>query len=293
MRATSKLPWRAQPDRIDHFFAPRLEPFCMTDHWDAIRRHWQLLGSPLRPPAETVATYDRELDLKSKDVVLLGVTPELAGLGRTMLAIDESAAMISGIWPGDRLSRRAIRGNWLDLPLDDGSTSAVIGDGCLSALESSKARRALFGEIARVLKPDGMAGLRAFAGPDHPDEPQAVRALALSGGVATFHELKWRVAMSAIGEAPDSAITVRAILDTFNALFADREELASRTGWDMPTIATIDVYANSRTSYSFATAAALADEAAGFFDSVRIASTGSYRLAERCPLLVLGSPKRR
>jgi SAM-dependent methyltransferase len=263
----------------------------MTGHWDAIRRHWQLLGSPLRPPPEAVATYERELDLQPAYVLLLGVTPELAGLGRTMLAVDESAAMISSIWPGDTACRKATIGNWLDLPVAAESVEAVIGDGCLSALDSSVARLALFAEIARVLKPGGRAGLRIFASPQTPDNPQAVRALTLSGGVASFHELKWRIAMSCTGSDPDRTVEVRAILDAFNALFADREALAAKTGWTLPVIGTIDVYATSRASYSFATAAVLVDEALSRFDRVRLAATGTYGMAERFPLLVLGSPR--
>ena len=137
----------------------------MTNHWDAIRRHWQLLGSPLCPPPEAVATYEHELGLQSLDVVLLGVTPELAGLGRTMLALDELPTMISGIWPGDTATRKAVAGNWLDMPVAGASIDAVIGDGCLSALGLSVARRALFAEIARVLGANGYAGLRLYASP--------------------------------------------------------------------------------------------------------------------------------
>lgn len=265
----------------------------MTDHWDAIRRHWQLLGPPLCPPPEAVAAYERELGLNSLDVVLLGVTPELAGLGRTLVAIDESAAMISGIWPGDTASRTAVAGNWFDLPLANESADAVIGDGCLSALDSSAARLALLAEIARVLKPGARAALRVYARPDMADDPQAVRRLALSGGVATFHELKWRIAMSWAAGEPDHAIAVRAILDAFDALFPDRAELASATGWEIPVIGTIDVYANSQTVYSFAPMARLIEETSRLFDDVGIASSGTYGLAERCPLVMIGSPKRR
>jgi SAM-dependent methyltransferase len=269
------------------------EPFCMTSHWDSIRRHWQLLGSPLRPPPEAVATYERELGLQSLDAVLLGVTPELAGLGRTLLAVDESPTMIAEIWPGDTADRKAVVGNWFNLPVGDASAGSVIGDGCLSALPSSGARLALFAEIARVLKPGAKAALRAFAGPAVPDDLRAVRALALSGGVATFHELKWRVAMNKAGGDPEHAIPVRAIHDAFNGLFADRDELASMTGWELPVIGTIDAYANSQAVYSFAPASILVEEASRVFDDVRIAPTGTYGLAERCPLVVFGSPKRR
>ncbi|MBZ9804619.1 class I SAM-dependent methyltransferase [Mesorhizobium sp. ES1-6] len=263
----------------------------MTDHWNAIRRHWELLGPPLRPPAEAVETYQRELYLSEAHVVLLGVTPELAGLGATMIAVDESSDMIAGIWPGDTASRRAIIGNWLDLPDSGASVDAVIGDGCLSALGFSAAREALFAAIARVLHFDGRAGLRLFACPETRDHPAAMQALALSGGVSTFHELKWRIAMTATGPAPDHAIPVKTIAERFDALFPDRQELSARTGWEMPVIATIDVYRNSPAIYSFAPTMTLIGEAEAFFDNVCIVPTGSYGLAERCPLLVLRSPR--
>lgn len=266
----------------------------MSGHWNAIRRHWQLLGAPLRPPPEVVESYNRALDLARSHVVLLGVTPELAGLGASMTAVDESADMIAGIWPGDTDTRRAISGDWLDLPAAAGGlVDAVIGDGCLSVLGSSAARRALFAAIARVLTPGGRAGLRLFASPETPDDPEAVRALALSGGVATFHELKWRVAMTATGKAPDHAIAVKTITERFDALFPDREALSARTAWELPVIGTIDVYRQSPAIYSFAPVATLIEEAQAFFGDVRTVPTGSYGLAERCPLLMLRSPKRR
>ncbi|MBZ9859961.1 hypothetical protein [Mesorhizobium sp. CA12] len=98
--------------------------------------------------------------------------------------------------------------------------------------------------------------------------------------------------MTAIGGAPDYTIPVRGILEQFDRMFPDREELSARTGWELPTIGTIDVYRNSSVVYSFAPAAALIKEAQTFFDDVRLASTGTYGLAERCPLLVLRSPRR-
>ena len=61
----------------------------------------------------------------------------------------------------------------------------------------------------------------------------------------------------------------------------------------MASINTIDVYAGSDISYSFATLAVLVDEASGWFGEVRVVPSGSYPLAERCPLLVLESPRHR
>ncbi|MBN9218423.1 MAG: methyltransferase type 11 [Mesorhizobium sp.] len=265
----------------------------MTGHWNRIRGHWQLLGPPLRPPMEAVETYKRVLDISNSHVVLLGVTPELAGLGAAMTAVDESSDMIAGIWPGDTDMRKAIHGDWLDLPLPDAGMEAAIGDGCLSALASSIARQSLFAAIAKTLRPDGRAGLRLFAGPEIPYKPADVQALALSGAVSTFHELKWRVAMTAAGNAPDHAIPVKTILDRFDELFPDRQELSAQTGWALPVIGTIDVYRNSNAVYSFAPVSALISEAKAFFGDVGTVSTGSYGFAEQCPLLTLRSPRRR
>ncbi|AZO47678.1 MAG: class I SAM-dependent methyltransferase [Mesorhizobium sp.] len=264
----------------------------MTEHWNAIRKHWQLLGSPLRPPAQVVEAYERELELAQSHVVMLGVTPELAGLGATMIAVDESADMIAGIWPGDTDMRKAVRGDWFDLPFPGASIDALIGDGCLSAIGDAEARRALFSAIASVLKADGRAGIRLYASPETPDDPKDVRALALGGGVSTFHELKWRVAMTAISGVPDYIIPVTRIFEQFEAIFPDRVELSARTGWDLPVIGTIDVYRNSSAIYSFAPADAVIGEAHAFFDNVGVVPTGTYGLAERCPLLALRSPRR-
>ena len=265
----------------------------MTNHWDNYHRHWRLLDAPLRPTPETVGIFEREVSLANADVLLLGVTPELAVLGRSMLAIDQSAAMISGVWAGDNVSRSAMAGNWLDLPVAGASTEAVIGDGCLSAVASKAARNRLHGEIARVLRPGGRAAIRVFAAPETTEDLASIEAQVLAGAIENFHALKWRIAMACTTGGPDFAIQVRMIRDTFDGLFPDREALAARTGWSIASINTIDVYAGSDVSYSFATLAVLVDEASGWFGDVRVVPSGSYPLAERCPLLVLGSPRRR
>lgn len=265
----------------------------MTNHWDNYHRHWMLLDAPLRPTPETVGIFEREFDLAGAEVLLLGVTPELAVLGRSMLAVDQSAAMISGVWAGDNASRRAVTANWLDLPVGSASADAVIGDGCLSAVASKMARNTLLGEIARVLKPSRRAAIRVFASPETTEDLPGIEAQGLAGGIGNFHALKWRIAMACTTGGCDYAINVRTIRDTFDGLFPDREALAARTGWSIASINTIDVYAGSDTSYSFATLAMLVDEARDWFGEVRVVPSGSYPLAERCPLLVLASPRRR
>lgn len=58
---------------------------------------------------------------------------------------------------------------------------------------------------------------------------------------------------------------VTGILEQFETLFPDGNELSARTGWDLPVIGTIDVYRNSPAVYSFAPAAAIVEEAKAYF----------------------------
>ena len=117
-----------------------------------------------------------------------------------------------------------------------------------------------------------------------------LRTLALSGGVSTFHALKWLVAMTATGVAPDHAIPVQAILERFDESFPTATRCA-RTGGH--AIGTIDVLHNFAGHLQFAPVATLVHEAEAFFGDIRIVATGTYGLAERCPLLVLRSPRHR
>lgn len=263
----------------------------MTSHWNAIRQHWYLLGPPLRPPAEAVEAYRRSLGT-CDDIVMLGVTPELALLGRKLRAIDQTPEMIAGIWPGDSELRRAAVGEWLHLPMDCDSVTAVIGDGCLSALGSSRERRRLLFEVARVLKRGGRAVIRTFASPEGPEDLAVVRNRAMAGTAGTFHALKWRIVMAGAADNADRAIPVAMILEAFDQMFPDRNALASVTGWPLSVIGTIDVYAHSPVVYSFATVAMLIAEAAEQFDDVEVAPSGDYPFSEHCPLLVLKRPRK-
>ena len=259
----------------------------MINHWDHYHRHWSLLEAPLRPTAETVDIFEREVSASNADVLLLGVTSELAGLGKTMRAVDSSPAMVSGLWKGTTPSRTAVVGSWLDLPLASRSVDAVVGDGSLTMLSNSADRLIMLREMARVLRPGGSAAIRIFATPDRREGIAAVRDDVRAGRIGNFHAFKWRIAMALAGPEPDYTIRVTEIRDTIEELFPDRLELSAATGWRLEEIGTIDVYLNSDTTYSFATAARLIDEARTIFEEVSLVPSGSYPLAERCPILVM------
>ena len=264
----------------------------MTNHWERYHRHWRRLASPLRPDAQTVKTFETVLRVRGETVLLLGVTPELTALSRRMIAVEGSAAMIAGLWPGDDGTRRAVVGDWQALPIGEASVGRAVGDGCLTVVGSRAARLAVIGEIARVLHPDGLAAVRLFAGPELHEQLDSIREDALAGAIGNFHALKWRVAMACATPDADRLVAVRTILETIDRMFPDRDALSASTGWDRDSIDTVDVYRGSDVVYTFASEAMLVEEASLWFDDVSLVPTGDYPLAERCPLLVLRSPRR-
>jgi SAM-dependent methyltransferase len=177
-----------------------------------------------------------------RDVALLGVTPELAGLGARMTAFDLSAQVIAAVWPGDDNRRRAVVADWLRLPIESGGVDAVIGDGSLNAVAESLPE--LLAEIGRILSPQGRAVFRTFCSPETPETPAEVRR-ATEGAVANFHAYKFRIAMTLAADYPRWTVPAPAIRDAFNAMFPDRAALSRAAGSSREEIDTIDSYATA------------------------------------------------
>ncbi len=254
--------------------------------WGAFHARWSRLRAPLRPNADIVAAVQQQITGHDGHVLLLGVTADLAGLGRTMTAVDWSAPMIAHVWPGDRPGRRAVLADWRTMPMPDNPFSAAIGDGSLATLAWPHDYRAIFARLTAVLAPAARMVVRCYLTPDEPEPLDSVRVAALSGRVTNFHALKWRVAMAVAGEAGDPNVPVRKILDAFEHAFPDRNALAAATGWGLDDIAEIDAYRGGLAVYSFVTRTQIAKVLPPELAAARYVDAGSYELAERCPLLV-------
>lgn len=261
--------------------------WALPSHWNEYHRRWSRLTAPLRPDADIVDGFERIVEGHNEHVLLLGVTPELASIGKRLSAIDCSAAMIANIWPGDTSRAHAQEGNWLAPPFADASFSAIMGDGSLSTVNWPADYRTLLSEAARMLEPGGVVALRLFKTPDQCETRAALKADTLARTCRSFHAFKWRLAMAVVAEAGDPNIAVTAIRAAFDAMFADRDALSAATGWSRDDIDTIDVYANSPDVYSFPTFAQLRQTIPDTFARVRLVDCGSYPLAERCPILAM------
>jgi len=257
-----------------------------ASHWEEFHRRWGRVKAPLRPNAEIVAAFEAAVAGHSGRVLLLGVTQELADIGRELVAVDRSQGMIDNVWPGNLTRRRAQLGDWLDLKFPRGHFTAVVGDGSLSTLPYPAGHRAFYAQLEHVLRPGGRFVARTFATPEDGETIDAVIERTNAGRIANFHAFKWHLAMALVSASGDANIPVVKIRDAFNDNFPDRKALAAKTGWAIEDIDTIDVYAGSPDVYSFATLSQLRETIPPSFKRVYVEAVGTYPLADRCPFLI-------
>lgn len=260
-------------------------------HWEAYHSRWSRLGPPLRPPPSVVAAIAAELaSLQStKDdrlCLLLGVTPELARIHTPLVAVDRNPEMIEALWVGDDSRHRALRGDWSELDSGIGPLGCAVGDGSLNVMAFPHPQARVLGRLRALIPEDGGVILRVFARTPTETRETASEVLETPEVSLSFHGFKWRLAMAMCDER-GSTLQVASLWEKFNSCFRDREALATRTGWSMEDVETIDVYASSPETYAFPTRAEFMElaESCGF--RARFREVGGYELAARCPLLVL------
>jgi len=244
------------------------------------------LGPPLRPSASDVANLGRSIAHEGKRILLLGVTPELSALGSELVAVDNSPLMIERVWPGDGPKRRAIFGDWTDLPFAAATFDAAIGDASLNA--APELVDEVLGEVKRVLLPEGKAAFRLFCAPEEPETLEWIAHEVRAGWKGNLHALKWRIAMNLAAARPRAMVPVEEILVAFNGMFPDRARLAAQTGWLQDDIATLDAYAGAQHSLGFPTLRALLEAIGRHFLEVCVVPSSGYPLAERCPTVICG-----
>lgn len=256
-------------------------------HWNDYHRAWSRIGPPLRPDADVVEAFRQAIAGHDDRVLLLGVTRELADLGKELIAIDKNEGMVANVWPGDTAQRRAETGNWMALPYAKENFTAVIGDGAANFPTYPENLRAFFAEIARVLVQGGVLALRVFARPEYPEAIGEIHEHVMRRGIASFHAFKWRLAMAVVAREGSPNIAVTTIRDNFDRMFYDRRALSDATGWPMEDIETIDAYKGSSDVYTFPTIGQFKSAIPDSFRAIRTMDSGSYELADRCPLLVM------
>jgi hypothetical protein len=254
--------------------------------WTSFYRRWRSSAPPLRPHADVCEQVRKHLASHADRVLLLGVTPELADVGVQTFAIDTSERATTIIWPGNTVARRAMLGDWRQLPCANGSVSAAIGDGSLNCVEYPSGYGRIFAELARVVRFGGRILIRVYVTPCACESIAAVRDAALAGRVGTIDALKLRLAMAICAQQGAANVAVQEILRVFNREFPDRSVLRRATGWTEEMVEQPDAYKDLPEIYSFPTWMELLACVPRELTPRQVGS-GTYELAERCPLLVM------
>lgn len=263
----------------------------MSELWAGVSRVWAAYRQPLRPGDAVAAQMRALVAADDAETLLLGVTPELSRLGRTLTAVDINPAMIGVVWPGDTATHKVMQGNWLDMPLAPASVDVVVGDGALCVIGGQEARLALLAQVARVLRPGGRAAIRLFARPDADTSVDDVVTDGLAGRITTTSELVMRLFYAMARSAPDYVLVYRDVYDLIESKFPDRAALMRACGFVEADFAFIDFYKNSESISSWYPAKLAVEEASRIFGEVRLVPTAGYPQAERCPILYLAKPK--
>ncbi|MBN1868390.1 class I SAM-dependent methyltransferase [Candidatus Sumerlaeota bacterium] len=268
------------------------------EFWAAKLSKWPHMGSPLRPTAPDLVLAERACgDFPGVShahplrVLVLGVTPELAGLrwpeGTRLWAVDFCRPMIRGLWPDGRLGLPALAvcGDWRDMPVFDSSIDIAVGDGCYNVFQPPDGYRLLSAQVRRVLKPTGRVAMRFFVRPAENESLDVVFSDLLEGRVGNFDIFRWRLQMAVHGTTDEGTCQGDA-WEVWNAREIDTDALAEKLGWSRAALATIDLWQGSRARLCFPTLNEVREALAD--DFVEIAHhCPDYELGDRCPALLL------
>lgn len=265
----------------------------MKGHWERFQALWDEILPPLRPPPSAVRAFREAASPRGRRVLVLGVTPELAVLGRRTTAVDHAREMIENVWPGSRDGRRVLEADWRSMPLDRRSVDVAYGDGAINVLAFPEEVVPVLTEVDRVLAPGGRAVFRVYCRPEPPETLDDLARSVHAGNAANVFSLKWRLAMARVAEADDGpSVEVPELLEAFDATFPDRRALAADTGISPGMIDTVDLWEGSQKTFSFPTLRESLDLLEPRFGEVGVTGSGDYPLSERCPLLVCRKGRR-
>lgn len=210
----------------------------MNTHWAARSQHWGQMGPPLQPNHE-VLDFMLSLVPRESNIMLLGVTPQIAQKYTSVVAVDYSEAMIQRVWPGNSNTKRAILCNWLEFTPNN-KFDAILGDGSINMLQHPREVQNFFSRLSLWLKPDAPLVCRIFTRFDEPVTLDRIHSeLHTNRNFAAWR----RLLNMYLAEQKGPLVKHSDTLDLFNELFPDRSKLP----WTSEQCAKLDAYRNTDT----------------------------------------------
>ncbi len=222
-------------------------------------------------------------------LLVLGVTLEVIAIDwpaqARLVTVDSSAGIIASIWqPNPSVASQAICAWWQDMPIEDASVAAAVGDGSLNALTALDQYPVVLGQVARVLRPGGVLALRCFVQSDTQESAEQLFDDARRGLFPDISGFRFRLAM-AMAET-DQSVALSEVPEAFARHAPDRAALAAATGWSRAQIEVTDAGAGSPIRVTFPTEAELHRQFAPWFHLEDI-RRGHYVEADCCPTWIL------
>jgi len=245
-----------------------------TTHWADRSRNWGRNGPPLQPNQEIIDCFASLVPL-SDNILLMGVTPQIAEAYSHVTAVDREPTMIENVWPGNTETKRAINDNWLTVDLPENYYDGIIGDGSINMLDL-KDVEFMLNKAKKLLRPDGVFACRMFTRPDEPITMERLHAEARNPTV-NFSAYRRLIPMY-IAAQNGPVVPVKLIVNLFDQMFPDRTILK----WTAEQMSKMDAYRNSESTTWFPTRdeiLALAPNGSRYIES------GIYDIADTCPIL--------
>jgi SAM-dependent methyltransferase len=243
-------------------------------HWADRSRAWGRNGPPLQPNQEIINCF-ASLIPTTANIILMGVTPQIAEAYTHVTAVEREPAMIERVWPGNTETKRAILDNWLTVELPENHYDGIIGDGSINMLDL-KDVEFMLDKAMRLLRPGGVFACRMFTRPDTPITMERLHAEARNPTV-NFSAYRRLIPMY-IAAQNGPVIPVKLIVNLFDQMFPDRTILK----WTAEQMSTMEPYRTSESTTWFPTRDEILKLAPA---GSRYIESGTYDIADTCPIL--------
>jgi hypothetical protein len=248
-------------------------------HWTELSKIYTKNGPPLQPNDEVIDKFHELVD-PSLEILMLGVTPQIATAYKHVTAVEQQQTMIDKVWPGNSDTKQAICDNWLHVNLPSNAYDGILGDGSVNMLYNVDQIQQLLDRVLNWLRPGGTFACRMFTRPDLPVTLAQIQK-EIYEPTTNFSSLKRLIPMYLV-EQTGPFVPTREIVRVFDELCPDR----SQTPWTADNFLTMDQYYKSTSVTWFPTRdemLALVPESA---KNPRVVDAGTYDLAWSCPFLV-------